>query len=148
MLTALTLTLASLSPSWLADAPVADPIHSARLLEIDDRLGALNADAWSTASIAAAVTGFTVAGAAIILAPIMAVSSFVGLFFAFGLATLAGVGLIVGVVSCIVGAVGLSHRRDERAALLEERAQLVASPPMPLGVEHLVPVQGAILARW
>lgn len=141
--TALLFALATISPSSavrLADAPVIVE-HSARLLEIDQRLQAMP-DSWSIGAKATAISAFSVAGVAIALAPVLGVSSFVGLFFAVGLAAFAGLGIIVGIVACLVGAVGLSHERDERARLLEERADFHTTPIVT------APVAGVVIASW
>ncbi len=143
--TTLLFALATISPSSavrLADAPVIEG-HGARLLEIDQRLEAMP-DSWSIGAKVTAITAFSVAGVCIALAPVLAVSvgSFIGLFIGAGLAAFAGLGIIVGIVACIVGAVGLSHERDERAKLLEERAEFHTTPIV------LAPVQGVVLASF
>lgn len=135
--------LATISPSSavrLADAPVIVD-HGARLLEIDQRLQAMP-DSWSIGAKVTAITAFSVAGVCIALAPVLGVSSFIGLFIGAGLAAFGGLGIIVGIVACIVGAVGLSHERDERAKLLEEQAEFHTTPIAA------APVQGVVLASF
>ena len=144
MLTAaLLFAFATLSPSpaiRLADAPVLVE-HSARLLEIDSRLASMT-DSWSDGSKITAITAFSAGSLLILVSPILFTNSLLGVFIGAGLVAFGLAGLMVGAVACIVGAVGLSNRREERAKLLEERALLETTPCAR------VPVHGVVLARW
>lgn len=144
--TALLLALATISPSTtvhLVSGVDDQPVHSARLLDIDQRLAELPTS-WSTGSKVMAIVGFSLAGVALAVTPILGVSSFVGLFFAVGLAAIAGVAIIVAIVACIVGASGLARVNEEREQLQLERSALV--PPGLGGA--LAPYNGHVLARF